>query len=78
MWGRYTVERSFPFYWKCLGDFLNLVQTSHFTCTKLNSYLGQPDSDIELNQLDSIHFHNIQWSTLLTTELNNLWIRFGT
>ena len=37
------------------------------------------DSDVELNYSDSIHFHDVQWSKTLTSEINfsNLCIRFG-
>ena len=37
------------------------------------------DSDVELNYSDSTHFHDVQWSKTLTSEINfsNLCIRFG-
>ena len=59
---------------------LGPVQTSNFVCTKLNTYLGQDPNDnnstvnsgIELNQSDLIHFHDVQWSTMLSSEMNSV------
>ena len=51
------------------------IQTSNFSYTELNPYLllandlsSMVDSYVELNQSDSIHFHDVQLCTMLINE----------
>ena len=45
------------------------IQTSNFSYTELNPYVSSMvDSYVELNQMGSIHFHDVQWCTMLINE----------